>query len=284
MRLILSKIRRPALIALGCACLALSFNLFFGPFRISPGGVSGVAMVLRALIGVPVGAASAMLNLPLLFLAGKRLGKGFVVWTAYATLFSSFLIDVSAPLLPVLIPPQETMLACLCGGVLIGTGVGLIVRNGATTGGSEIVSKLLQKKRPHLKMGTVMLLVDGAIVCLSAAVFGDFSLAVYALISIYICGRVMDLLLYGLDFATLTYIISDYPEQIAAGVMDEMQRGVTFLYAQGGYTGDSKRVLLIAIGRREIAQLRALIKRYDPAAFLIVTEGHQIYGDGFLKD
>ncbi len=280
MTLVKNKAKQMGLIAVGCLLYALAYNLFLDPFKISPGGVSGLAMVIGHLTGFPAGTAIILMNIPLIILAYLRLGAGFILNTAIATLLSSTLIDLTAWMPS---PVDDPMLAAVCGGVLIGAGLGFIMRMGATTGGTDIVSRLVQAARPHLKMGQVVMIVDGVIICLSAAVFRDFSLAVYALIGLALCGKVMDSILYGFDFATLTYIISDRPYEIGNALQEQLERGVTYLEGQGGYTLKPKKVIVCAVKRGQVAALRNIIDNMDPNAFLIVTDGHQIFGDGFIK-
>jgi len=280
MTLVKNKAKQMGLIAVGCLLYALAYNLFLDPFKISPGGVSGLAMVIGHLTGFPAGVAIILMNIPLIILAYLRMGAGFILNTAIATLLSSTLIDLTAWMPS---PVDDPLLAAVCGGVLIGAGLGFIMRMGATTGGTDIVSRLVQAARPHLKMGQVVMIVDGVIICLSAAVFRDFSLAVYALIGLALCGKVMDSILYGFDFATLTYIISDRPYEIGKALQEQLERGVTYLEGQGGYTMKPKKVIVCAVKRGQVAALRNIIDTMDPNAFLIVTDGHQIFGDGFIK-
>jgi len=280
MTLVKNKAKQMGLIAVGCLLYALAYNLFLDPFKISPGGVSGLAMVIGHLTGFPAGVAIILMNIPLIILAYLRMGAGFILNTAIATLLSSTLIDLTAWMPS---PVDDPLLAAVCGGVLIGAGLGFIMRMGATTGGTDIVSRLVQAARPHLKMGQVVMIVDGVIICLSAAVFRDFSLAVYALIGLALCGKVMDSILYGFDFATLTYIISDRPYEIGKALQEQLERGVTYLEGQGGYTMKPKKVIVCAVKRGQVAALRNIIDTMDPNAFLIVTYGHQIFGDGFIK-
>jgi len=280
MTLVKNKAKQMGLIAVGCLLYALAYNLFLDPFKISPGGVSGLAMVIGHLTGFPAGVAIILMNIPLIILAYLRMGAGFILNTAIATLLSSTLIDLTAWMPS---PVDDPLLAAVCGGVLIGAGLGFIMRMGATTGGTDIVSRLVQAARPHLKMGQVVMIVDGVIICLSAAVFRDFSLAVYALIGLALCGKVMDSILYGFDFATLTYIISDRPYEIGKALQEQLERGVSYLEGQGGYTMKPKKVIVCAVKRGQVAALRNIIDTMDPNAFLIVTDGHQIFGDGFIK-
>ncbi|MCL2857035.1 MAG: YitT family protein [Oscillospiraceae bacterium] len=274
------KLTNAALIIVGCVLYAFAFNLFFDPFRISPGGVSGLSMILSYFTGLSVGTGIILMNIPLVIMAYMRLGKIFILSTAVATALSSVLIDLTAWVSP---PVDDLLLASLCGGVLIGVGLGLVFRGGATTGGSDIASKLLLSVRPHLRMGKIVLGIDGFIIGLTAFVFRDFSLAVYAFIALYIAAKILDSVLYGLDFATVTYIISEQHQEIGAAIQTRLGRGVTYLEAEGGYKGGSKRVVLCAIKRGQLTALRGVVGDLDPHAFLIVTEGHQIFGDGFLS-
>ncbi|MCL2579701.1 MAG: YitT family protein [Oscillospiraceae bacterium] len=268
-------------IVLGCTLFALSFNLFFDPFRISPGGVTGLAMVISHLTGLPVGVGVLLMNIPLVLIAFLKLGVGIILSSALAIAVLSAMIDLTAGVIP---PVDDLLLAALCGGILSGVALGLIFRGGATTGGTAIAGKLLQHSRPHIKMGKIILGLDGFVVGLTAFVFRDFSLAVYAMISLYLTARVMDAILYGFDFATVTYVISDRYQEIGGAIQAGLDRGVTYLEATGGYKGNNKRVILCAIKRNQVTDLRSLVTKIDPDAFLIVTEGHQIFGDGFLRN
>lgn len=268
-------------IALGSFLFALAFNLFFDPFRISPGGVTGLSMILSHFTGLPVGAGVLLMNIPLVVLTFLKLGWRIIISTAATIAIYSALIDLTAG---VVSPVDDLLLASLCGGALIGVGLGLIFRGGATTGGTAIASRLLQSYKPHIKMGKIILALDGFVIGLTAFVFRDFSLAVYAFISLYLTARVMDAILYGFDFATVTYIISDQHEKIGLAIQTRLDRGVTYLEAVGGYTGKGKRVVLCAIKRGQLTDLRNLVGEVDTGAFLIVTEGHQIFGDGFLRN
>jgi len=275
------KLANAALIIIGCTLFALAFNLFFDPFRISPGGVSGLSMILSHFTGLSVGTGIILMNIPLVIMAYLRIGKMFILSTALATALSSVLIDTTTW---VPTPVDNLLLASVCGGVLIGTGLGLVFRAGATTGGADVAGRLLLTRWPHLRLGKMILMIDGFVISLTALVFRDFSLAVYAFIAIFIATRIMDSVLYGLDFATVTFIISERHQEIGAEIQASLGRGVTYLEAAGGYKDERKRVVLCAIKRGQLTALRGVVSELDPHAFLIVTEGHQIFGDGFLSD
>ncbi len=271
--------KKIVMITVGCFFYALAFNLFLDPLKISPGGISGIAMVVKYIWGLPVGSGIILMNIPLFIAAYLRLGRPFVLWSMFATVVSSLMIDLSSRL-PV--PLEDLMLASICGGVFIGVGIGLIIRGGATTGGSDIISKLLQRSHPYIKMGNAVMLVEGVIIALSSVVFQDISLMIYAFIALYISGRVMNMILYGPEFAAMVYIISDQYEAIGDAIQDELGRGITYLDGSGGYLRTPKKVILCALSKKQVMSIRALVERLDPNAFLIITEGHQIIGDGFV--
>lgn len=268
------------MVFIGCILVAGSFNLFFDAFNISPGGVTGLAMIFNHLTGISVGSWVLLMNLPLAVIAYVRLGRAIIFSTIITVITFSLLVDFTAWLPS---PVDDMLLASLCGGALMGLGLGMIFRGGATTGGTAIAGKLLLQYKPHIKLGKIMLGLDGVIIGANAFVFRNFSLAVYAFIGMYIATRIMDTILYGFDFATLTYVVTDKHDEIGNAIKTKLLRGVTYLDATGGYTGDKKKVVFCAIKRGQLTDLRRLVMQADPAAFLIVTEGHQIFGEGFNK-
>ena len=274
------RIRDVSLICVGSFLFALSFNLFFDPFFISPGGVAGLAMIFSHFTGLGVGVYIIMMNIPLVVLTYMKMGKGIILSSAVTIALFSLMIDLTAGLTS---PVEDKLLAALCGGVLIGVGLGFIFRGGATTGGTAIASKLLLYYHPHLRLGKIILALDGLVVGITAFVFRDFSLAVYAFIALYLASRIMDAVLYGFDYATLTYVISDKHAEIGEAIKERLERGVTYLEAAGGYRGNHTRVVLCAVKRGQLSALRKILEELDPQAFLIVTEGHQIFGSGFLS-
>ena len=272
------SIKNAGLIVVGCVLMAASFNLFFDPFHISPGGVSGLAMIISYFSGTGAGFWVALLNLPLAILAYIKLGWKIIASTLVSIALFSALIDLFA-WMPA--PVDDLMLAALCGGVLTGLAVGLIFRAGATTGGTTIAGKVVLLYKPHLRMGLVLLSLDGAVVAVTAIVFRNFALAIYAFIAMFVSSKIIDAVLYGFDYATLVYVISEKHHEIGLLIQARLERGVTYLEAQGGYTEKPTRIVLCAIKRGQLTALRAAVKEHDPAAFLIVTEGHQIFGSGF---
>ena len=273
------KVRSCGIITLGAVIYALAFDWFVAPNQIGMGGVTGLAQIVNALVPVlPVGVLSILVNVPL-FLAGWRLlGGRLLVSSLYAMAVSSLAIDVIAWMHT--FPPMDPILATLYGGAGMGVGLGLVFSQGATTGGTDIIGKLLKLKFPWLPIGKLVMIPDMVVVILAAVVFGTVNAALYGLIQMYLLSKVMDMILYGWDTSRVAYIITDRWEETVQGLLD-MNRGVTLLQGKGAYTGAEKQVLLVAFRQREIVPIKRMLREIDPKAFFIVCDAHEILGEGF---
>ena len=273
------KVRGCGIITLGAVIYALAFDWFVAPNQIAMGGVTGLAQIVNALVPVlPVGVLSILVNVPL-FLAGWRLlGGRLLVSSLYAMAVSSLAIDVIAWMHT--FPPMDPILATLYGGAGMGVGLGLVFSQGATTGGTDIIGKLLKLKFPWLPIGKLVMIPDMVVVILAAVVFGTVNAALYGLIQMYLLSKVMDMILYGWDTSRVAYIITDRWEETVQGLLD-MNRGVTLLQGKGAYTGAEKQVLLVAFRQREIVPIKRMLREIDPKAFFIVCDAHEILGEGF---
>ena len=273
------KVRSCGIITLGAVIYALAFDWFVAPNQIAMGGVTGLAQIVNAVVPVlPVGVLSILVNVPL-FLAGWRLlGGRLLVSSLYAMAVSSLAIDVIAWMHT--FPPMDPILATLYGGAGMGVGLGLVFSQGATTGGTDIIGKLLKLKFPWLPIGKLVMIPDMVVVILAAVVFGTVNAALYGLIQMYLLSKVMDMILYGWDTSRVAYIITDRWEETVQGLLD-MNRGVTLLQGKGAYTGAEKQVLLVAFRQREIVPIKRMLREIDPKAFFIVCDAHEILGEGF---
>ena len=271
--------RSCGIITLGAVIYALAFDWFVAPNQIAMGGVTGLAQIVNALVPVlPVGVLSILVNVPL-FLAGWRLlGGRLLVSSLYAMAVSSLAIDVIAWMHT--FPPMDPILATLYGGAGMGVGLGLVFSQGATTGGTDIIGKLLKLKFPWLPIGKLVMIPDMVVVILAAVVFGTVNAALYGLIQMYLLSKVMDMILYGWDTSRVAYIITDRWEETVQGLLD-MNRGVTLLQGKGAYTGAETQVLLVAFRQREIVPIKRMLREIDPKAFFIVCDAHEILGEGF---
>ena len=273
-------IKSYAIIALGSLIFALGFDWFFAPNQIAMGGVTGLAQVINVLIpALPVGVLTIILNIPL-FLAGwKLIGFHLLASSLFSMAVSSVAIDVIAAWYT--FPPMDPLLACLCGGAVMGAGFGLVFAQGATTGGTDIVARLLKLRFPWLPMGKLLLVPDGVVLALAAVAFGQVETALYGAVALVVMAKVMDAVLYGTDATKVAIIVSDRWREIADVLLREQDRGVTILRGQGAYTGAEKQVLMVAFPQKEIAQLKRTIWDLDSSAFLIVCNAHEVLGEGF---
>ena len=276
------QLKSYAVITLGSLIFALSFNWFFAVNAVSMGGITGLAQVLNVLIPVlPVGMATILLNIPL-FLAGwKFIGFHLLASSLFSMTVSSAAMDIIS--LFYTFPKTDPILAAVCGGSLMGAGLGIVFSQGATTGGTDIIARLLKLKFPWLPMGKLILVPDGVVLILAALAFGRVEAALYGAIALYVSAKVMDAVLYGLNASKVAYIISENWQAISAAILELLDRGATILNATGAYSGQEKHVLLVAFRQREIVEIKKLVHEADPTAFLIVCDAHDVLGEGFRE-
>ena len=268
------------LITLASAIYALSFVWCYVPNNIAFGGITGVAQLINYLLPVlPVGATVIALNIPLFLLGWRLLGGKLLVSSLFAMAVSSIFIDVLAPLWNW--EPMDPLLACIIGGVLMGLSLGLVFRQGATTGGTDLLARLLKLKLAWLPMGRLLMLIDLAVILSVAAAFRSLNSALYGLVALAISSYAIDRVLYGVDSEKVAYIISDRWEDISAALLQDLDRGVTILQGQGGYSHTQKNVLMCAFKQRQIVRLKQMVTDIDPGAFLIVCPAFEVLGDGF---
>lgn len=265
-------------IALGVFLMAMGLNLFLIPNKIVTGGVSGLATILYYLTGLGTGFYVLLINFPLFWYGLKRLGKGFMLRTAVATVLFSAFLELTAQLPAV---TEDGLLAALYGGLLMGAGMGLVFRWGASTGGTDLIAMGVRQKNQSFSMGTLVLAVDAAVVALSMLTFGDIALGLYAFAALAVSGKVIDYIGEGPKFARAVYIISDRQEEISRILLYRLQRGVTALSGQGLFSGSQKQILLCVISRREVVQMKKLVQQTDPNAFVIICDAKEVLGEGF---
>ena len=267
--------------AIGCALFALGFDLFLMPGGMNAGGLSGLAMVFVHLTNFgSVGTLTALLNVPLFILAGMKIGKKFFVGSFLGMAFSSVFIDLFA-LLPV--PQTEPLIAAIYGGVICGAGLGFVFAAGVSTGGSDIIVRLLKLKYRHVPIGVISMCFDAAVAVLTGVVYKDVNSALYTGIAIFISGKIIDMVVYSFDYSTVALIITKDYEQIAQTISDRLERGATFLHGEGTYSRKETKVVLTAVKKQQVAELKELVVEIDPDAFIIVQEAHQVLGDGFIR-
>ena len=265
-------------IVLSSLLYAAAIALFLDPNQLAPGGVSGIAIILNRLTSLPTGTLILIMNIPLLALGMWKLGWKFVLSTVVAVAASSVFTDLLAPYGPLTADP---LLAACAGGGLLAVGMGILFKLGATSGGTDILIRVIKLKHKHLKTGSLFLATDCCVIAASALVFGDIDLALYAAIATIVSSFCLDLVLYGRDEAKLVYLITDHEQAIAGRLLEELEIGVTYLQGQGAYTRDNKKVILCAMQKRLLPKVQEIAMEEDPFAFLIVTSASEIFGEGF---
>ena len=267
--------------AIGCALFALGFDLFLMPGGMNAGGLSGLAMILVHVTGLgTVGLVSALMNIPLFVLGGVKIGKKFFLGSLLGMLFSSVFIDLFS-ILPT--PQVEPLIGAVYGGLICGIGLGFVFAAGVSTGGSDIIVRLLKLKWRHVPIGVISMCFDACVAVLTGIVYREVSSALYTGIAIYITGKIIDMVVYSFDYSKVALIITKEYEQVAQVISDKLERGATYLYGEGTYSRKETKVVLTAVKKQQIAELKELVVHIDPDAFIIVQEAHQVLGDGFIR-
>lgn len=270
---------RYAQITLGCGLYALGFCWFYAPNELCMGGFTGLAQVTSLLVPqVPIGIQVLLMNLPLFFIMWKKVGRDWLFASLYAMLVSSLFIDLLDRF--VVFQPIEPVLACVYGAVLVGAGCGLMLRQSATVGGTNLAARLLRLRLEQVSIGTLCSLLDGLIVVLHVVAFRNLSHCLYAVASLYLISLIMDRVVYGGKQSKVACIISDRHEELTDALL-EMHRGITLLDGEGGFTHQTRKVILCALAKNQIIELKKRVQQVDPDAFIIVYDVNEVLGKGF---
>ena len=265
----------------GSAIFALGFSLFLMPNDMNPGGISGLSQVLVEVLGFgSVGTLAILINLPLFLLGGVKIGKKFFFGSFLGMTLSNMLIDLFAT---VPFPVVEPLMGVLYGGSLCGFGLGIVFMAGTSTGGSDILVRLLKLKCRNVPIGQISMSFDVLVVVLTGIVFRDVSKALYTGLAAFLCGQLVDAVVYRFDYSKIALIITSEHQQIADAIGKKLDRGATFLHGEGSYTHREMKVVLAAVKKQPVAELKELVMEIDPKAFVIVQEAHQVLGDGFSR-
>ena len=268
------------MIVFGAAIYAVAFQFFLFPNEIVSGGVTGIAMIVNALTHWPVGVMIIIMNVPLFLVSWRHFGMEYMIASLVGMGLSSVLVDVLA--MTGIVMTTDPMLAAIIGGVIKGAGLGIIYYCNGSTGGMDIVIKFLRQRYNHIPFGTIMLIVDTAIVVAYAVVLGQYQSAMYSIIAMFVVSKVVDLFLYGIDNSALCYIISDHSSELIDSILSgHVHRGVTILEGEGAYSHMKKQVLMCVVKRTQIPELRRLVRSLDERAFFIVTDAKNVFGKGF---
>ncbi len=266
---------------IGCSLYAIGVNSFSLPNSIAQSGVTGLAIILNHLFDVPVGTVNFILNIPLLILMWVFLGKKLVARTLWVTVLLSVALDVFAIFMPAY--TGDKILASLFCGVLQGAGLGLIMITGATSGGTDIIAKLINKRWPHITVGSMVLISDAIVVGAGMLVFGSFESGLYAIILIFVSSKVIDTMIYGTGNGKMLMVVTQKADEVSKAIIKSTPRGVSILPAVGAYTGENKNILLCVARKSEISNIIKIIKSIDDKTFIIVSEANEILGEGFKQ-
>lgn len=264
---------------IGCTVFAFSVTQLLAANEISPGGLTGIATIIQYLTSIPSGIALMFMNLPVLAVGFLRFGGMFIVRTSIVTTFlSAVMTFFETTFGGIKIDP---VLAAVFGGIGLGTGMSIIIRRGATTGGVDIIAKLINRRFPHFTVGKIILTLDAVVVLLTAIVYRNIESSLYSVLAMYSSTRIMDLVLYGADKGKIVQIISSSYAEICSQIGEILQRGVTVLKATGGYTGEERTLLLCVVRSHEVSTIYRIVRECDKNAFVTVSEAGEILGEGF---
>lgn len=268
------------LLTIGCFLMALSLSVFFEPHLIAPGGITGLSIVINSISGMPLWILNLCFNVPLFIVAYKILSKKDIVKTLLGVVLLTLFLNITSKL-SALNATTDPLLACIAGSVLTGIGLGIIFRINGTTGGTDLIGLLVNKFLPSISIAVLMGIADFIVVLLSGIASKEIEIALYSGFSLFLIVKVTDFVVDGFNYSKSFTIISNKPNEITNSIMDELERGVTLLKGEGGFTKDEKNVLLVVVSKRQVVTLKKIIKSIDPYAFIIVSDVHEALGEGF---
>lgn len=260
-------------------CWTIGVRLFAVPNHIAPSGFNGITVIINYLTNLPIGSMALLMNIPFLAVCWKRIGHDFVIRTARVLVIYTLLVDFVFTSL--LVYRGDGIIAAIFGGLFNGLGTGLVLRQGYSGGGTDLIIKLIRKSYPYFSTGELVLAVNGVIMCCAALVYGNIEAALYGLIMTFTAGRVMDMILNGADAAKSVMVVTYKPEEISKLIIERLNRSATIISGKGAYRGDDTFVLLCVVRKSEFFRLKKLIREADPMAFVVVNEANQILGNGF---
>lgn len=273
------------LIILGACSYSIGLHCFTAPNDIAPGGVGGISTIINETTGLSIGLLYGLINVPLIIIGLIFLGKKTMIKTVIAVAVISFTTDFALDYINMPVYENgDRLLAAIFGGIIFGFGMGLIYLREGTSGGTDIINKLINRKLPHFSLGAITLATDAVVVGASAFVYGNIESALYAVVAIFICGKVMDMILYGSFEGKMLLIFSDKYQEIAEYIIKTLDRGVTYLNGEGAYSGKQKNVICCAVHKNEYSKLKRAVKEVDPNAFIIITNAGEVLGDGFHEN
>ncbi|MBQ3242941.1 MAG: YitT family protein [Oscillospiraceae bacterium] len=265
--------------ALGSLLYGIGIICFTAPNHVAPGGVSGIATLVNYVTDLPIGLVNFCINVPLVIIGFIVLGKAFTAKTFKSVIIMSFVLDYVVIHFPLY--TGDVLLASLFGGVAMGAGLALVFMRGSTTGGTDILAKLIQLKAPHVPIGRMLLILDCFVLLAAAVVYGNIDASLFGLIAMFASAQVMDNILYGLENGKMVHIVSVKNDEIAKDIIAHLNRSATILKSRGAYSGAETDTIMVVVRKTEYFKLKTLVHSHDPNAFMIVTEAGEIIGEGW---
>lgn len=266
---------------IGAFIMAIGISFFLLPNQLSSGGISGVATISYYLFNIPMGTAIIAINIPLFLYSAYKLGRSFLINSVAGTISLSIFVDFFDKFSPF---TEDRLLGCIYGGILVGLGTALVLKVNSSTGGTDLISQIIREHNPNIRMGTVIAITDIIIVGVNVVFFKEIEIGLYSAITIYLTGKMVDIIFEGIYFTKLLFIVSNKAEDIAKEVGNKIGRGSTGLYGKGMYTNEEKLILMCAVGRRDIARVKKIAKKIDPKCFIVITNSREVLGEGFKRE
>lgn len=262
----------------GSFIMAVGIALFLLPNQLSSGGIAGIATITYYLLKIPMGTVIMAINIPLFLFSGYKIGKAFFIKSIIGTISLSFFIDILDKIEPL---TNDRFLACVYGGIIIGIGTAILLKENSSTGGSDLISYIAKKYNPTIRTSNIILIIDFIIICLNMLFFKKIEIGLYSAIAIYLMGKIIDILFEGIYFTKMMIIISDKSEEIAKSIENEIKRGTTGIYGKGMYTNKEKLILMCVAPRKDIAKIKLMARKIDANSFIIITNSREVLGQGF---
>lgn len=262
----------------GSFIMAVGIALFLLPNQLSSGGITGIATITYYLLKIPMGTVIMAINIPLFLFSGYKIGKAFFIKSIIGTISLSFFIDILDKIEPL---TNDRFLACVYGGIIIGIGTAILLKENSSTGGSDLISYIAKKYNPTIRTSNIILIIDFIIICLNMLFFKKIEIGLYSAIAIYLMGKIIDILFEGIYFTKMMIIISDKSEEIAKSIENEIKRGTTGIYGKGMFTNKEKLILMCVAPRKDIAKIKLMARKIDANSFIIITNSREVLGQGF---
>lgn len=266
---------------IGCLFMGVALNMFFKPYTIAPGGLSGLSVVISKFTGLSVSIIMLAIGIPLLVFSIKILGKKDAIKTFIGMMILSIVLKITEPLATISVT-DDVLLSAISGAILLGIGLGIVFRVDGSTGGTDLIALMINRAIPSLPVSKCLIMIDGMVVLSAGIVNGNVETGLYSAIALYIIFKVIDAIISGFDYSKAFMIITEDREELKSAILNEVKRGVTVLDAKGGYTNNDKSILLVVVNnKKQEVHLKKLIKRVDSSAFIIVSDVHEVLGEGF---